>query len=247
VENLLKNKTAVITGGCGQIGYATAIRLAEQGARIISLTRSNLEKSQEMFNQLPNQHLQHQVLFADIMDTKSIKAAAEKIDSCDILVNAAGITRSMDGFDIASYTDEILDEILQTNLKGPLVVIRELYSKISKSDEAVIINVSSTSMFRASPSNMMYGASKAGLEVLTKYLSRGLSPNVRVVSVCPGFLEKPTSGAIKPPGSNEKISKQVPLGRVGTGDDVAVVIESLCTGMKYVNGTSILVDGGRLA
>lgn len=243
---LLENKTAVITGGSGQVGYATAKRLSLQGARIISLVRRDLEKSQKMLNELPNAHLNHIAILASVTDSASLKSAADQLDKCDILINAAGVTRSIDPSNFKSYTDDILDDILDTNLKGPFIVIREFIDKLKLSEEALIINITSTSMFKASTSNIMYGASKAGLEILTKYFARVLGPNIRVVSVCPGFLEYSTSGAIKPPGANEKISREVPLGRVGTGDDIAAVIESLCTTVKYVNGSSILVDGGRM-
>ncbi len=247
MTNLLKNKTAVITGGCGQVGLATATRLSSQGARIISLVRRDLDEAQALMNRLPNQHLNHRALLASVTDSESLRIAAASIDHCDILVNAAGVTRSIDASDIESYTDEVIDTILDTNLRGTFVTIREFINKIKKSEEGLIINITSTSMFKGSTSNMIYGASKSGIDVLTKYLAKTLGPNIRVVSVCPGFLEQSTSGAVKPQGANEKISKEVPLGRVGTGDDIASVIEALCTMMKYVNGTSILVDGGRLA
>ena len=245
--NLLKDKTAVITGGCGQVGLATARRLSSQGARIIALVRRDQKAAQYILDQLPNSQLGHLAILASVTDSQSLKTAADQIDRCDILVNAAAVTRSINAADIDSYTDDIIDIILDTNLKGTLAVIREFMNTIKQSDDAIIINITSTSMFKGSTSNMVYGASKAGVEVLTKYLAKTLGPNIRVVSVCPGFLEESTSGAIKPPGANEKIAKEVPLGRVGTGDDIAAVIESLCTTMKYVNGTSILVDGGRLA
>ena len=74
-----------------------------------------------------------------------------------------------------------------------------------------------------------------------------LGPNVRVVAICPGYLETATSGADKSLGFNEQVSKEIPLGRVGTGDDVAATIESLYTHMKYVTGSTITLDGGRLA
>lgn len=243
---LLIGKTAVITGGAGQIGYATAYRLAAQGVRVIALVRNNLEDSQDLYSKLPNQFLQHKVMLADITDTNSIKESVEKIEVCDILINAAGITKSIDGSNIAEYSDEIIDDILSINLKSPFIVIREFLKILKESDEAVIINITSTSMLRASKQNMMYGASKAGLEILTKYLARNLGPNIRVVSVCPGFLENPTSGATTPNDRNEKIARDTPLKRVGTGDDIAAVIESICTHMKYVNGSTILVDGGRM-
>lgn len=244
---MLENKTVVITGGCGQVGFATAKRLANKGARIILLTRNNISVAEEMLRDLPGPELNHLVLLASITDTNSLKNAVSKIEQCDILVNAAGITKSVAPVNFESYTDEMFDEIVISNLRGPFATIREFAPLLRKSNDALVINITSASGVRASNSNLAYGASKAGLELLTKSLSKVLAPNIRVVAICPGYLDTATSGAFKPAGFNEKVSKEIPLGRVGTGDDVAATIEALATTMKYITGSTIMLDGGRLA
>ena len=245
--NLLENKIVVIAGGCGQIGYATARRLAMHGARIFSLVRKDVDTAQEMMNNLPNSQLNHRAILASITNTAELKKAAAEIRQCDILINAAGITKSIPPSKFDQYTDEMFDEIVINNLRGPFATIREFSSLLKRGNDSLIVNITSASGVRSSNSNLAYGASKAGLELLTKSLSTVLAPTVRVVAICPGYLETATSGAIKPIGFNEQISKEIPLGRVGTGDDVAAVIESLTTTMKYITGSTIILDGGRLA
>lgn len=244
---LLVGKCAVITGGSGQVGFATAKRLAKLGARVILLVRRNLAEATEMLKDLPNPEANHIVFLASITDTESLKSVVAKIDQCDILINAAGITKSVAPVNFELYTDEMFDEIMISNLRGPFATIREFAPLLRKSKDALVVNITSASGVRASNSNLAYGASKAGLELLTKSISKVLAPTIRVVAICPGYLDTATSGAIKSPQFNDHISKEIPLGRVGTGDDVAAVIESLATTMKYITGSTIVLDGGRLA
>lgn len=244
---LLVGKCAVIAGGSGQVGFATAKRLAKLGAKVILLVRRNLAEATEMLKDLPNPEANHMVFLASITDTESLKSVVSKIDQCDILINAAGITKSIAPGNFESYTDEMFDEIMISNLRGPFATIREFSPLLKKSKDALVINITSASGVRASNSNLAYGASKAGLELLTKSISKVLAPTIRVVAICPGYLDTATSGATKSPQFNDHISKEIPLGRVGTGDDVAAVIESLATTMKYITGSTIVLDGGRLA
>lgn len=244
---LLVGKCAVIAGGSGQVGFATAKRLAKLGAKVILLVRRNLAEATEMLKDLPNPEANHMAFLASITDTESLKSVVSKIDQCDILINAAGITKSIAPGNFESYTDEMFDEIMISNLRGPFATIREFSPLLKKSKDALVINITSASGVRASNSNLAYGASKAGLELLTKSISKVLAPTIRVVAICPGYLDTATSGATKSPQFNDHISKEIPLGRVGTGDDVAAVIESLATTMKYITGSTIVLDGGRLA
>jgi len=238
-------KTAVITGGMGQIGKASAIRLSNLGFRIILIVRNKLDEAEKFLSNLPENN--HRAYQASITDTSSLKKVVLKLDRCDILVNSAGITKSVPPRDFEKYTDDMFDEIMINNLRGPFATIREFYPLLKKSNDGLIVNITSASGVRSGNGNLAYGASKAGLELLTKSLSKVIGPNVRIISICPGFLETATSGAIKPTGFNEAISKEITLGRVGTGDDVAATIESLITHIKYATGSSIILDGGRLA
>jgi 3-oxoacyl-[acyl-carrier protein] reductase len=247
----MKDKVVVITGGNGNVGSAAAKRFSDLGARVFIIVRKNLEDAESLIQSLPNQELNHRAFLANITDTPSIQQVVGEIkktaEKCDLLINAAGITKSVSNTEIEKYTDEIIDEILINNIRGTFAVIREFIPLLKNSKDSLVINITSAAGMRASQSNIMYGASKIALELITKSLSKSLAPNTRVVAVCPGILECPTSGASKPVGWNEKMAKEIPLGRVGTTDDVVSTIEALATTLTYVTGSSIILDGGRLA
>jgi len=247
----MKNKIIVITGGNGAVAKEAAKRFSEIGSTIYIIVRNNIDEASEFIKSLPNQELNHRAFLSSITDTNALRSVVQEIKNisgrCDLLINSAGITKSLDNEDLNSYTDEIIDEILINNVRGTFSVIREFTPLLLNGEESLIINITSASNRRASQSNIIYGASKSALELITRSLSRTLAPKIRVVSVCPGMLETPTSGGYKPEGTNERIAKQIPLGRVGKASDVVATIEALATSLKYVNGSSILLDGGRLA
>ena len=247
LENL-NNKVVVITGGCGQVGYATAKRLSSLGAKIIVIVRRNLEDAQEMMNQLPNNHLGHRAVLASVTDTESIKKAVEDIKKqegkCDILVNAAGITKGVGKSNFKNLTDEIFDEIVTNNLRGTFAVIREFYDLLNESNDGLVINISSTSAFYPR-NNLAYSASKAGVNILTQGLARFLSPNIRIIGIAPGFLQNPTSGARpRTPEEDQEVIKRSPLKRITTGDDIASAIEGFALNLRYITGRTIIIDGG---
>jgi 3-oxoacyl-[acyl-carrier protein] reductase len=247
----MKDKVVVITGGTGNVGGAAAKRFSDLGARVFIIVRKNFEDAESLIQSLPNQDLNHKAFLASITDTMSIQRVVNEIKQsagkCDLLINAAGITRSINNSEIEQCTDEIIDEILVNNIRGTFAVIREFVPLLKNSKDSLVINITSAAGLRASQSNIMYGASKIALELITKTLSKTLAPSIRVVAVCPGILEHPTSGADKPVGWNEKMAKEIPLGRVGTAEDVVATIEALATTLTYITGSSIILDGGRLA
>lgn len=247
----MKNKVIIITGGNGNVGQCAATTFAEQGARIFLFVRKDLDKAEKFIKRLPNQELKHEAFLASVTDTPALQTAIEKIKNtagrCDLLINTAGITVGINKSNLENYTDEIVDEILINNVRGTFAAIREIVPLLSKGEDSLIVNITSASALRASPSNIIYGASKSAIELLTRTLSKSLAPKIRIVSICPGILEHPTSGAIKPVGWNEKMAQEIPLRRVGTAEDVVNTIEALYTKLTYVNGSSIILDGGRLA
>jgi 3-oxoacyl-[acyl-carrier protein] reductase len=250
LENL-SDKVAVITGAAGQVGYATAFRLASIGCQIVGITRSDPEILSERFQNLPNNYLNHYVIKADITDTDSIKKAVNQVElnskKVDILVNAAGISSGLRPNNFNLLTDELFDKIIVTNLRGTFAVIREFYPLLSKTGDGLIVNVSSTSAQKAGNSNVAYAASKSGIDIMTKTLSKVFAPQVRIVSVVPGYMEKATSGINKDPSANAKLAETCPLKRIGYGDDVASTIEALCTHIRFSTGSIYMIDGGRSA
>lgn len=235
--NTLTDKVVVITGGCGQVGYAIAKRLAGQGATVVAIVRRDLDSAQSKMEQLSPKCY---ALLADVKNSESLNEAARRISHCDILINAAGYTRSIVPNKLQELTDEIFDDIINTNLKGTFATIRAFEPCI---DEGIIINISSTAGLRASQSNLAYGAAKAGIDLITKSLAKALAPKIRVVGIAPGYLINPTSGAVKPAGANDIIANSTPLKRVGQAEDIADTVESIIN-IKHITGQTIVVDGG---
>ena len=248
----LVDKVAVITGGSGQIGVATAQKLSEQGARVFSLVRRNLNEAQQLLDALPNNHLDHRALLVDVKESTQIKQAAETINElagrCDILVNAASIALHLPN--IFDLTDEQFDDIMDINLKGPWLMIKEFYPMLKKTGDSLIVNISSVSSVRTRPTSVSYSATKAGLNAMTESLAKSLGPEVRVVAVAPSMLIKPVSGYPFIPEKKEgafKLEDAInmnPVKRICTAEDVANTIESLATTMKFYNGHLIMLDGG---
>jgi NAD(P)-dependent dehydrogenase (short-subunit alcohol dehydrogenase family) len=245
----LEGKVAVITGGCGQVGYATALRLAQQGARVISLVRRDIVEANEMMKRLPNPELDHFALLASVTDSAALKDAAkvvqERAGRCDILVNSAGTLKAVLPSNLHGLTDEIFDEIMTTNLRGVYATIREFSDMLSATGDGLIVNVSSQASQRASNSNVAYAASKAGVDLLTKTLAKSMAPKVRVLAVSPGYMVKATSGVVKAPDANAMLAASSPLKRIGWADDIASTIEACATHIRFATGTIFLIDGGR--
>ncbi|CAN5378869.1 SDR family oxidoreductase [soil metagenome] len=244
----LDGKVAVITGGLGAIGFATAHRLAALGATCVLLHRKG-DDAQTRADSLPaEQGQRHGALRADIVDSASLQSAAAQVQStfgrCDILVNSAGHTRPVPAGDLDGLTDELIDELLRANFRGVFATIRAFAPMLKASGDGLIVNVSSIAGFTGVGSNLAYVAAKAGLDVVGDALAKALAPVVRVVSVSPGAVE---SSFV--PGRGEdfknKMAITTPLGRIGLPDDVAATIEALATTMRFVTGTRIVVDGGR--
>jgi 3-oxoacyl-[acyl-carrier protein] reductase len=245
----LNGQVAVITGGCGQVGFATAKRLAEQGARIISLVRRDIDQAQSMMEQLPNHHLNHFAILASITDTVSLKNAVNEVTNragrCDILVNSAGTLNPISPNNLHDLTDDIFDEIVATNLRGVYATIREFSELLQSSGDGLIINISSQSAQRASNSCVAYAASKAGIDLMTKTLAKSMAPEVRVIAISPGYLEQATSGVTRIQ-DNSVLANNSPLKRIGFADDIASTVEAYATMIRFATGIVVLVDGGRL-
>jgi 3-oxoacyl-[acyl-carrier protein] reductase len=248
----LHNKVAVITGGAGQIGQATAVRLAQSGVRIFCLTRRNLEVAQQLVESLPNSHLQHTALLTDVTSVEQINRAVESVQHlagrCDILVNSAAI--ALHPQNVMEFPDEQFDEIVAVNLKGPWLMTRAFYPLLKKTGDGLVVNISSVASVRTRPTSAFYSATKAGLNAMSQSLAKALGPEVRVVTVAPSMLPLPVSGypfvVDKKFGAFkiEDAANSTPVKRICTADDVANTIESLATGMKFYNGHVLILDGG---
>jgi 3-oxoacyl-[acyl-carrier protein] reductase len=249
---MTQNKVAVITGGSGQLGSAISRALADRGVQIVSIVRKDLDNAQAILDSLPNQELGHIAILASVTDSSSLKAAAElvnlKIGKCDILINNAGRNAPRPA-DLAGLTDDMIDDIIDTNIKGTILTTREFLNLLNKSTESVIINISSASSISPRRANPLYATSKGAINVLTQSLAIFLSPKIRVVAVAPGILPLPVSGTtpikFPTPGHQEEwIKNNIPLQKMASADDVAEMVENVVFGMKQTTGCILSVDGG---
>lgn len=239
----LDEKVAVIIGASGGVGFATATRLAELGAQIIGIVRTDVQRFQEQLNHLPNNHLQHLAIKADITDSKQLEAAVKLVNQCDILVNSAGYSKVILHGNLDALTDELFDEIVSTNLRSVFSTIRSFLPLLKKSNESLIVNIGSASAIRTGGSNIAYAAAKAGIESITKNLAVALAPHIRVISICPSVLD--TGFLDQPPAFYDRMSQATPLKRIGTPDDIAYAVGACATTLRFTTGNTFVIDGGK--
>jgi NAD(P)-dependent dehydrogenase (short-subunit alcohol dehydrogenase family) len=155
----------------------------------------------------------------------------QRAGRCDILVNSAGFTKPVAANDLEGLTDELFDEVVQTNLRGVFATIRAFTPLLKANGDGLIVNVSSIAGF-------------TGVDVLTKGLAKALAPQVRVIAVSPGVVDSsfvPGRGA----EFNQKAAATIPLKRIGHVDDTAATIEACATTLRFATGSRFVVDGGR--
>lgn len=243
---MLANKTALITGGSRGIGRAIALELAKQGANVVINYAGNAQKAEE--TKAECEALGAKVLLAqgNVADSVAVKeifaTATEAFGTVDILVNNAGITR--DNL-LMKLSDEDYEAVLDTNLKGAFLCCREATRPMMKSRWGRIINISSVVGVMGQAGQANYAASKAGLIGLTKSVARELaSRNITVNAIAPGFIQTDMTDALSQE-QKDNISKNIPLTRFGTGEDVAAMVGYLASDLgSYITGQVISVDGG---
>lgn len=245
---LLKDRVAVIAGGSGGIGAVTAHRLAADGARIVVGYNSSSKRAEEVVAAIGGQQAGHMTLHLPMDDSAALKAAAAVVDStygcAHILINSAGITKAVPHANLDELDDESFDRILITNVRGPFATIRAFTPLLRKSEDSVIVNVSSISAETGLGSSIAYCASKSALDTMSKSLARVLGPEIRVISVSPAAV----ATDFVPGRGREGVEKQAaitPLRRICEPDDVALAIQAAITHLRATTGSVIQVDGGR--
>jgi len=243
----LEGRVAVIAGGTGAIGLATARRLAALGARCVLLYgRKPAAEADALAAALPGSG--HAAIAAEMLNSGSLKAAAAEVEkrfgAVHVLVNSAGRTQAVPAADLDALTDELIDEMLAVNFRGVFATIRAFAPLLKASGDGLVVNISSIAGFTGAGSNLAYVAAKAGIDVVGDALARVLAPVVRVLTVSPGVVD---SGFVPGRGAdfNAKAGATMPLRRVGTPDDVAAAVQACATTLRYATGTRIVVDGGR--
>jgi 3-oxoacyl-[acyl-carrier protein] reductase len=242
---LLDNKIALITGAGRGIGHGIAVRFAKEGADVVccSRTEANAQKAAAGVAALGRRSWAHAV---DVADPAAVGALAERVlaeaGRVDILVNNAGVTRDQL---LMRMSDADWDGVLGVNLKGCFNWIRALSRPMLKQRAGRIINVTSIIGLIGNAGQCNYAASKAGVIGLTRSVARELaSRGITCNAIAPGFIETDMTASINA-ALRQKLLEQIPLGRLGSPDDVASVALFLASEMAaYVTGQVLTVDGG---
>ncbi|MBN9430002.1 MAG: 3-oxoacyl-ACP reductase FabG [Burkholderiales bacterium] len=241
----LKDKVAIITGATGGIGRATALKFAREGARTV-VADLNAEHIEQVCAELRAQGAQALGVRLDVTDEASVKAmVAQTLQTwgrIDCLVNNAGITQDAR---LVKMSTAQFDRVLEVNLKGVFLCTQAVVDTMILQGSGVILNASSVVGLYGNFGQTNYAATKAGLIGFTKTWARELGPKgIRAVAVCPGFVATPILQTI-PAAVMQKMVEKVPLGRLGSPEDIANTYAFLASDeAAYINGAVIEVSGG---
>ncbi|MBB6084199.1 SDR family NAD(P)-dependent oxidoreductase [Castellaniella defragrans] len=244
----LLGKVAVVTGGAGGIGAAICEALAAAGASVVVGYHHGRARADALAAALPRAVPAHSARRAPVTDSAALEDLARQVRQhygrCDVLVNCAGTTRFVPHAHLDELDDALIDEILATNVRGPYAAIRAFRSLLMAHGYGLVVNISSIAAVSAMGSNVMYCASKAALDNMTRSLARALAPHVRVVSVSPGLAETDFVRQMDP-GWHAEQAGRTPLGRLAEPREVGAAVVAAATSLAFTTGAVIPVDGGR--
>lgn len=240
----LENRRAVVTGASRGIGKAIAVELARAGAHVIctSTQAGGCDDTVGAIRACGGRAEAHAL---DVSDEAAVGVFAEAVlvgGAPSILVNNAGITK--DGAFLRMSSADF-DRVVGVNLRGAFLVIKAFARALTKAPAPRIVNVGSVVGLTGNAGQANYAASKAGLVGLTKSLAKELGGRgVTVNLVAPGFIETDMTAGL-PDAIRDGALQTIPLGRFGTGEDIAGAVAFLCSdAAAYVTGQVVVVDGG---
>lgn len=242
----LEGKVAVVTGGSRGIGRAISLRLAAMGALVYINFVSRPDAAEETRTLIESTGGAARTVAFDVAQPEQIQTAfkqiADEAGRLDILINNAGITR--DGL-VARMKESDWDAVLDTNLKGAFFCAKAASKTMMKQRWGRIVNISSVIGFAGNAGQANYAAAKAGLIGITKAMARELaSRNITVNSVAPGYIITDMTDALSEEVQTQLI-KEIPLGLLGTPEDVAGAVAFLVSDDgRYMTGQTLHVNGG---
>lgn len=246
-KQLFQGKTVVITGASRGVGRATALRFAQGSANVVVNYLKNETDAAEVVESCQKENVRAIAVQGDaskLEDAEKIRQAAmEAFGRVDILVINAGIWK---GAPVDDMSENLWDEVLDTNLKSAWAMCRAIVPEIKKQPRGAIVLVSSTAGQRGEANYSNYAASKGGQISFTKALSSELAPKIRVNAVAPGWIE---TAMVRPVFDDEEYKERVlstiPLHRMASTDDIALSICFLASNWaRHITGEILNINGG---
>lgn len=242
-STMTATKQILVTGGTSGIGWGIVQQFAKSGSAVLAtgLTSSEVAACQKRLAETPGGHL-IRVAELDVTDMAAIERVVASLDRIDALVQCAGMIARQGG----EFEVERFAQVIDVNLTGAMRVATACRAKLA-ARRGAIVNLASMLSFFGSGFVPAYSASKGGIAQLTKSLAIAWAKDgIRVNAVAPGWIVTPlTQPLVDDPARRDAISARTPLGRWGEPDDVAGVVEFLCSdAARFVTGVVLPVDGG---
>lgn len=248
-DGKLAGRVALVTGSSSGIGQGIAVRLANDGADIVINYSGHIEGAQETQKQVEALGRKSTIVQADISKVADcqniVNAGWDALGKIDILVNNAGVEKGADFWDV---TEADYDLVLGVNLKGPFFTTQAFVQRLLKANlPGRVINISSVHEDMVFPHFSTYCASKGGIRMLMRDLAVELGPkNITVNNIAPGAIITPINkGLMQDHAKLDPLLRNIPLGRMGTVDNVAALASFLASNdAEYITGSTYVVDGG---
>lgn len=233
-----KNMVIAISGGTRGIGYETTTTLLKKGYKLAVIYEKRDDIANDLKKTYGNSILLYKGNISNEADVEEFyKKTLEKFGKIDILINNAAISQY--GF-LCDEKNEKLKEVLDVNIYGTLILTKMLIPSLLKT-KGLIINISSIWGNRGASCEIAYSMSKGAINQLTSSLARELSPSgIRVVGIAPGLIETTMNDDL----DLRDFLGKIPLERMGKPKEVVTLIEYLIEKDTYINGTTIIIDGG---
>lgn len=245
----LAGRTAIITGSSSGIGQGIAVRLARESANIVIDYRGHSEGANATLKVVKDAGAKGVIVQADVSKLDDVRNLVEQawkaFGGADILVNNAGLEKSSDFW---TTTEEDYDVVMDVNLKGSFFLTQAFVQRLRDAKKpGRVINISSVHEDMAMPHFASYCASKGGLRMLMRDLAVELGPlGITVNNVAPGAIATPINKSLLEDKTKlDALLKNIPLGRLGTVDEVAALVAYLASDdAAYVTGSTYVIDGG---
>lgn len=248
-DGKLTGKVALVTGSSSGIGQGIAVGLARDGADIVINYSHDLPGAQETQKQVEALGRKSVVMQADISKVADcqalVKAGWDGLGKVDILINNAGVEK---GADFVDVTEADYDLVLDINLKGAFFTTQAFVQRVIAANiPGRVVNISSVHEDMVFPHFASYCASKGGIRMLMRDLAVELGPkNITVNNIAPGAIITPINkGLLNDKAKLDPLLRNIPLGRMGSVDDVAALASFLASDLaSYITGSTYVVDGG---